>query len=476
MGDFRTTIHNLQKGKSVDYNLNFYIREMMTNANRLSFVRAALNYPVFYESASEIEYAADCPECISSIIREITALSAEVLRPDFYGVDTDAILEKVIAVRESVTRVMQTLTAFGDRYTVYEYVLNRKEYSYKDTSSMKQFDDETFRNKIMAYVSKDSDQSGNRVRLVQILEQVPMRMTRSRFAQIIEDGLRAYIGSEKSSVEDLLYMIRTGALLEEPEEMRLQFPVLYEKSQHVVQCYNQEMTEEEFLALQDYFADLFQILNDEMDCVLLMQEIVNDMCTILLSAPHAMGNREERDLCVQIIQEVNKKFANPERPELGAELDVLLSHLEGRQEALFEQKERGDAVLEEFREAYKGRMDEEQLALFAALGKISLLLSTSHFGDLKETDAIKEEADEAYVMQKAGELIADLKARFKTMSRPEIRAVMAKALTMLPLFVRNYNELESYIDSSLANCTDQAEKMACVEIINQIIDGGNELD
>ena len=471
MGDLRAVIHNLHKGKNVENNLNIYINQMMREANRLSFVRVALNYPVFYENASELEYSGSYPECIASIVKAIEALCADTMRQNFDGMDTEAIKERAFETRKAITKVMQVLTAFGDRYTIYEYVLNRKEYSYKDTSSMKWFDKDTFKNKILAYTSTDSDKSSNGIKLVQILEQLPMRMTRTRFAQIVEDGLRAYIGSEKSSVEELLYMVRTGALLEEPEEMKVYFPDLYEKSIHVAQCYNQHMTEEEFASLQDYFAQLFLILNNQMDCVLLAQEIVNDICTILLSAPYVMGNVEERSWCVQIAEKVNTLFANPERPEIiYDEFHELLSNLEGVQEQLVELREIGETVQEELKEAYKNRMSEEQLQGFGILGKIAMLLSTSHFGEWKDEEETAEEASETYIMQKAGELIEDLKAHFKKLSKIEIRAIMAKVLTMLPLFVRNYNELESYIDASLANCTDLAEKMACVELINGIID------
>lgn len=470
MTEIRTVIHNLHKGKNVENNLNTYIRQMMTTANRLSFVRVALNYPVFYESASELEYAGNYPDCISSIVNDVITLTKESLKTDFYDVDTDAVLQKALATREAITKVMQNLTAFGDRYTIYEYVLNRKEYSYKDTSSMKLFDNEAFKSKILAYTSDNSDKASNRMKLVQVLEQLPMRMTRSRFFQIIEDGMRAYIGSDKTSVEDILYMIRTGSLLEEPENMKTEFSDLYEKSLHVAQCYNQDMTEEEFVALQDYFAELFQILNDEMDCVLLAQELVNDVCCILMSASNAMGNVEERDWCIQIVEKINTMFENPERPELYNELDDILMNLEGTQEMLGEQQESGEAVLEELKDAYKDRMDAEQRAQFGILNKISMLLSTSHFGKLLDEKEETEEASEDYIMQEISKLVFELKAHFKKLSRVEIRAIMAKVITMLPLFVRNYNELDSYIDSSLANCTDLAEKMACVELIHNMID------
>lgn len=470
MAELRTAIHNLHKGKNVENNLDTYIRQMMTNANRLSFVRVALNYPVFYENASELEYAKNYPECIASIVRDIRELTIEALKQDYYSIDTDTILQKAIATRDTITKVMQNLTAFGDRYTIYEYVLNRKEYSYKDTSSMKQFDDETFKHKILAYTSNDSDKSANCMKLIQVLEQLPMRMTRSRFFQIVEDGMRVYIGSEKSSVQDVLFMIRTGSLLEEPETMQTEFEELYGKSLHVAQKYNQDMTEEEFVALQEYFAELFQILNDEMDCVLLAQEMVNDICTILMSAQNAMVNVNERNWCIQIVEKINAMFANPERPELYNELDAALTNLEGVQEQLVDLQEDGEAVLQELKEVYKERMDVEQWTQLNILSKISMLLSTSHFGSLKDDEKESEEASENYIMEEVSKLVFELKSHFKKLSRAEIRAIMAKVITILPLFIRNYNELDSYIEASLANCTDLAEKMACVELINNMID------
>lgn len=51
------------------------------------------------------------------------------------------------------------------------------------------------------------------------------------------------------------------------------------------------------------------------------------------------------------------------------------------------------------------------------------------------------------------------------------RAVMAQALSELPIFFNNISELQDYIYNTLSICNDKAEKLACIEIINGIMAG-----
>ena len=51
------------------------------------------------------------------------------------------------------------------------------------------------------------------------------------------------------------------------------------------------------------------------------------------------------------------------------------------------------------------------------------------------------------------------------------RAVMAAVLSMLPVFFNNTEEIQDYINSSLIQCSDEAEKKAVVEVVRMIIAG-----
>ena len=50
------------------------------------------------------------------------------------------------------------------------------------------------------------------------------------------------------------------------------------------------------------------------------------------------------------------------------------------------------------------------------------------------------------------------------------RAVMSNVIAALPNFFKNIDELQSYINVSLSQCNDVAERRACVSLIKQIFE------
>ena len=66
----------------------------------------------------------------------------------------------------------------------------------------------------------------------------------------------------------------------------------------------------------------------------------------------------------------------------------------------------------------------------------------------------------SYIEEQTAALISELETFLKSSSKPLARAVMAKLVTMVPLFIRDYNQLEEYIQNSLSSCSDVAEKLA----------------
>ena len=65
--------------------------------------------------------------------------------------------------------------------------------------------------------------------------------------------------------------------------------------------------------------------------------------------------------------------------------------------------------------------------------------------------------------------ITELDILFKNSSQIINRAVMSTVLSQLPVFFNNVDEIQDYINSSLLQCSDKAEKMACVAIMNMLM-------
>lgn len=47
---------------------------------------------------------------------------------------------------------------------------------------------------------------------------------------------------------------------------------------------------------------------------------------------------------------------------------------------------------------------------------------------------------------------------------------MSAVISQLPVFFNNLSELQDYIFQALQNCSDKAEKLACIEVLHQIME------
>ena len=68
-------------------------------------------------------------------------------------------------------------------------------------------------------------------------------------------------------------------------------------------------------------------------------------------------------------------------------------------------------------------------------------------------------------------IITELSDMFGHVSTQVRRAVMATLLSQLPVFFNNTEEIQSYINVALMQCSDKAEQKATVEILKSIMEG-----
>ncbi len=467
MADIYKIMKRLEKGIDVEANLSSFSNHMMSSGNRLAYSRFALNYPTFHEIYMEmVENGNNIPDIVNCAVQELNRIVKKYIGTAFSGELLEQSIAEIEALRNQNIKAMKLLTAYTDRYTIYEYVLNRVEYRFKETKV--QYSDEEFKTEILNYLTMDKENSVRQVKTVQVIEQLPMRMMKSKFFQILQDGLSVYIGSEKESVKDLLYMIRTAAMMEEPEGMEFAYPKLYQLIARMSEVNFKTLTKEEYEELENNLKETSEILNRNIDLYMALEELTNDLYVILLSTPYALVDLGERENCQAIIQTVTELFGK--QAELPEELFERFEKMEGVQEHCADLFHSGESMLEEIQTSYKSILEGAMLdKIYLSLERMSKLLSTSLYIELDHFDMEHSEADREYIMQIYGTLSLELKEHLRKQPKLVARAIMAKVITLLPMFIRTYQELESYIELSLSSCTDLAEKAACVEIIKQMM-------
>lgn len=483
----RAIIRNIERKRSLDINLARYAACMEKTYGRYSKVRLAMNYYSTYERYAEDPAAYSFIECLSLLhhIMKDTILGEASKEQKKEAVRT------LFDMRDGIIDTMKTATAYADIFYIYEYVLNRQEYRFKEGELPRDYSDEDYTRDIMHYIVADEDKSVINSKICEVIGQLPLRLTKQKFFEYLNNGLSIYLGSDRKALDDFLYRIRTSAMIERPDSFYDELTELYEITETLTSMDYTKMDKEAFDELSDALKEAASYLREVTDAYVSVTELLNDALVILLSETAEEGAgvpeeenkadrmeevfRKREEACERILKEVCKCFLE-EEGDLEAASDMLV-FLEGGQESLMEQLNANGYILNDWYESKKDDLlSFGLLARFQALDWMANLTSSSVFAEVETTGEEKEEisVDEVYLQEKKDILYNDLSGLWNECGRPVMRAVMATVIGELPVFFQNLSELQDFIYQCLNQCRDKAEKLACIEILNGIMDEADD--
>lgn len=457
----RRIINDISNGKNISENIEKYISGMKQLNNRFAMVRLALNYYTYYQIDFDEETKRDGnKEIADEINRTIRDAVVGNSMPVQEAID---IFDKNRAV---IIKEVEALTHYVDVFKIYEYALNRVEYKFREEELPEDYSDEEMCRMLMQYILSDEDNVVINSKISEVLAELPIRMTKAKFFEHVSNGLSIYKGSDKSALNDFIYMIKTSAMISDNNEPAEVFPELEETLAVFKETDFGAIDKEEYQMLIRSVEDVSAYIEDVMNVSMMMMEVINDAYAILLTKGFMQEDKVEH-ACAEIIAAVNDYFI------LGSEIDEetedMFSILEGSQENLYS-KLNAYNILDEITSSYMDKIEEAgQEEGIADLKKLEILSSDSLFMELEEkneTDVV----DETTLEKEKEKLIEDFKLLFANNGKNINRAVMATVLAGLPVFFNNVSELQDFIYQTLYNCRDKAEKLACVEVLHQIME------
>ena len=473
----RQCVKALVKNKDVRQMLPDYVDKCMHMNYEDAKLKLMMHYYVYYEMVTEginpyIESARDTTDAVNEII-------ADIYERGLTKEEMSEAADKLLKLRKNVMDKMQVLTAYVDCFVVYEYVLNRVQYRFEEMKKLP--DDTEFAQDVVKFIFGSKDNVAINDCIHGIIGQLPMRMTRSRYIDIIRNSISVYDGSDMSSLESFVYMFRTNAMLYKNDDMDKYFtefiPVLDELSKVDYENITKE--------LYDIYAEKIRNnaakLNDVSDLYMQLGQIINELYIIAVSSKY--NEEPDKEAAQQIvIRGINSLFTNSESDvwNLSEEefedeeaklywLGEYFHEIEGKQEQLSEAMNMAGAVLEETIEAQKDIIEEISLTQeFTYLKQMSQLNSNSIFAeiDAKITDR-KVTADD--IMRVSDELTVEIKEYLKKNSRMVRRAIMANTIDKLPVFFNSPQEVADYVTMSLEQCDDEAEKYASKQLVMEMM-------
>lgn len=466
-------VKEIAAGNHLEENLPVYGNYLANLYNRSAAVELAMDYYTYYEILEE-QTAKD--EDLQEYVDKINAMIQNVIVPVRVDEEREQAIADIHQIRDAIYQKVDVLAAYADIFSRYEYVSNRCEYLFKDIDFGSTYSDEDFTREIMQYIFSDSDNTAINSKISDVVAELPLRMTKNKFFQYLSEGLTVYNQTDKETVDDFIYVLKSSSMLLLPDRLE-ELTELYGIYQFAKNMNYDTITKEQFMELEKKLAFAADYIETQTNLYTMLQGIVNRIYVMLICSPYADGKNEDVRTALSIMKGVWEEFSKGDYHTLSDEMAEQFSDLEGVPESIHNELSMTEYVLDDIKQQHlslvKSIMCEK---LYHGLLMSQCLLSDSLFIDLsKLEDGIAKESEEepeiqSYIRQQKEVLEQELTAFFKENQKIVNRSVMALLLSRLPVFFNNISEIQDYVYHALSGCTNHAEKAAVIEVLQYMME------
>lgn len=474
----KACIRGIEKNKPSEETLKEYFGESMRLHQNYAEIKLMLEYYLFYEMISEginpyIGSVQDMVDHLNEIMEKYFEQGSNTKEKEEFAAE-------LLEMRKEVIARMRVLTAYVDKTLVYEHVMNRVQYRFDDMEKLPS--DEAFTKDLMGFIVSGRDSAVVNENIHTVLGQLPMRMSRVRYFELVKNSILMYKGSDRSFLDSYLYMFRTSAMLYQDENEETYFTELKPVIEEFEKLDYENISAEVFHIYAEKLENLTTKLNDISDLYMQLGQLINEMYILCETEACLPGEDLEDGLGKNMIRGILSLFLSKESPVwedaglAGASEEERLAYIgesfvkiEGKQETVYDSLSVAETALDNLLEGKLDLLKEYGMEKeFLLLKRLFLLISGSIFADLEkqETGVIVTEqmAEEA-----ADGLIAEWKDYFQGKNRMVRRAVMANTLEKMPVFFKNTQEIADYVLDCFRQCRDEAEKCASKQILLDIM-------
>ena len=430
----------------------------------ISMVMGAIDYYMFYESWAGKPSDGDARHHMLEDLphgKEIVTELNDIVRKVYVdGVKKDELPEvgrQIFDFREKVKDLAVELIAYSDRFKLCEYAINR--IKPVDRSSLKAFNNDAAARDVLSavFASGENAQINENIKLA--VSQLPLRMTKSRFFDLLENSLKKYIGTDSLSLERELYMIRTTAGLRELSAEL--FPELDRLLSELENADTDNVDEITFPVLEGRLTEAVGIITDMSDLLQSAETIVNRMAVMVMCTANVETVFAKETANVKVlVTEACEGLNNPSDKEMSDDVLKSLQMLEGVFEPVMErlQKYQNKAAKQ-----LSAETDADVRPLLETFDHCERLMSPSVFADLD--DKASHELTEKEVLDSIEDIRKDLTEAFGADRKIMQRSRMSAVLSQLPVFFDSRTDVMNYVRDSLDGCRDTYEKMVAVRLI-----------
>ncbi len=457
---------DILQGVDLEMNLPAYANAYISATYQYSLIHLVLNYYTIKEIQDDTNGISK-DMYLSTVVDKLHTLLFQTILEKNMSADYEVLVQEIHNLRDEMTKKMTILTAYTDALQIYEYVLNRIEYTMKEETFP--VEETELAAKVFQYLFHDNDKMVVNSKIQMVTGQLPIRMTKNRFFDYLTDTLNIYNGSDKSSVDDFVTMLKSTALLELPEGFDDAYPAIVGVIKVLQSTDFKKVDLDAYNAVMEQFAFTTDYLTELVSNYLLVMEIINDLYAALLALPYEKNDNAVTMVCADMLKGLHDAFISEgEIPEV---VDEGFMQIEGLQEELGEDILQYESILTEVMTEHKDTISWIMSdKIFNSLSLISKLMSNSLFIDLEKDVEAEGPADMDYITAKRDELVGLLSEFFGSHPKEVNRAVMAALFSNMPVLFNSQQEVKDYIEYSLNHCSNAGELMACAKILEDMME------
>jgi len=429
----------VRKGKQLEVHLPMLLNHISSDY----YAYSGMSFAMHYYNVFEMLVSGECSEGAKNHILKVNDIVLSTILAEFDATKREQGIKKLHELRTSINSIMQGLTSYVEAEV-------------KELVSM---------------IFADEDRLVMNEHIRSMLSQLPVRMTKNRFYDMLKESLSIYEGSEESTVEDFIYMLRSAAGIYKPDHMEEDFPQLMEAVKRLENADYQNLSESDYKELEIVLSDVTSRLQVETESYYALEEAVNALYSVLLNEVYASKEAVATgNLLNGIVKEITmllqeKQFISiPE--DLVDEFSVAEGKLEQYLECVTEDEAMSDLIKKDHKDLAQALMLTHHLE---CLVLSQSLVSNSLFIDLDKQWNGKT-VDKSFLEKRWCELVDEFSNVLSEGNKLMNRARIAATLREMPVLFSNTTEIRDYMRNSLASCRDVAERVASVSLLKQLFD------
>lgn len=445
---------DLKAGRNLEQVLPELMNRMASAYGMLSYYNMNMELSVLLEAKEEGmikpgRTVKELEEKLYDIMRK-TLLAA--FAPEVY----EESVKELAELRDKIITKMDVLTAYTDLFILYEYVMNRLEAVFEETEEPAAMDNDGVAREILQWIFSEEEPALINEHIKEMISCLPVRMTKSKFLELVENAFSIYKESDVKSIEMFDYMLRSASGLYNPKGMAKSYSKLDKVKKLFESKSLAELTKEEYEERKSLLAEGTDYIRNATECLSDIQAVANALMTVLLTKQYFTLSAERASARPQSMTEALLS---------GAPIDEesLFDGVETEMEAVSEEIMGLESSLLYVKENLEKQVKELMLsAVYQRLLMAQRLSSGSAYASLEEEQAVEEEG---YLQKVKDAFLIDIKNALENGSRVQNRAVMAAVLRELPVFFNNHTEVMNYVRNALDGCRDEKEKKISVALL-----------